>query len=1263
MSFMPLLLLCLLSYCGKSFLLDYFWGEVSLRYRAASFCIIFLALLFYAPGAVFGQGTDLGTIRGTVTDSTGAVIPGATVTVTDALTNTARETRTNSQGNYEMFGLKPGTYRVVITAVGMSKKEITDIVLNGSDTVSADAVLKVSAAQESVVVTMEAPAINTEDQTISQTLNNQAIVELPRDSRNVYTFLYLNPNVTQADSDGSFKIIGAQSYGASFSLDGQRSSGGIFGDHTDSQPSLEAVGEINLLTSDFSAEYAGVANIRVTTKRGGADYHGSAFYNNKNSALAAWTLDDQNGKANFSPTTFQSKYPNPYFNFNDIGGSVGGPIPLLKRTWFFAAYERNYAVAPVKIASNTIPHPSLYAGDFSALNDSAKPLVPSGVTLTAQEIATDTIPDTNPNDPPGSLRFVTIPSRLLNPDVQKLISVYFPKIGLSAPINPNNGRISGGYQTILSGNSTLDIGTMRLDHDFSEKNHLYGVYNVSPHVNAMSPVVNPFTGLGLTQNDQRNNTVSLSYAHAFQATKVNEARGGFNRQSLLRHSNTTLQGFLSSIGFDQSDIDAYGAVVGPFALSTFGHPAINFNGTFATFTNGGRNTFRPLDQNLITFGDTLTWIVGKHDFRMGGDVVRNAAVDGFALNRGNPRGSMTYGGSGTNPFTKFLLGLPPTSVSYVLQPRPAMDVHNWEHGYFFQDTWKATSRLTFNLGLRYELITPFIDKNDLIANFDPNYVNPTTGQLGRFVIPSTKTLKYLDTRIISFGYVLAKDSGLGVGRGVVRTDKTDFSPRIGVAYRLGNKSVIRGGYGIYYPTSAAQGIRDPIATNPFNQSITKRGATVPLDGWPDPSNTGISPLTGGTITSGTNGTPAVNAVPFGLTQPRIHQYNVTFEREIGWGSAVRFSYLGATMHGLIAGKDLNELQPSDVPFGTNVVDDNGNPIGICDPVNNGDCGISNADAQRYRFPALGDFVLSYGNYGHAQSNAFQTQLEHRFSHGLMFNISYTLLDQKSTALDTGNSSLGGITYNQFQPDSDYGVDGYVSRHRVVAYGIYDLPVGRGRQYGSSMSRWADTIVGGWQTTFNMFAKSGTGFTPFWICDDCNPIEPGNIGISSLDAVGDFGAEPSFRPVVLSNNFNQKTGDQIWNPAAFGLPSVGPDIFTQAGVAKRNMLWGPGTWGVNLGVHKDFRFSERVKAQFGADVNNVFNHPLLSPDASAGGGCGVFALLGDFNVEVDQTTGKLLPINPATDVNLNSDFGRLKSSFKQEGIDSRRTVRLRLRITF
>jgi len=646
-------------------------------------------------------------------------------------------------------------------------------------------------------------------------------------------------------------------------------------------------------------------------------------------------------------------------------------------------------------------------------------------------------------------------------------------------------------------------------------------------------------------------------------------------------------------------------------------------------------------------------------------MVYNEAQDGFALNRNNVRGAITYTGTGLTPFTDFLLGLPGTSVSTVSDPRPAMDVHNWESGFFFQDTWRLTSRLTLNLGLRYELITPFIDKNDLIANFDPNFVDPSTGQLGRFVIPSNKTLQFLDSRIVNFGYVLAGNSGLDVGRGVVRTDKNDWSPRVGLAWRIGNKSVIRGGYGIYYPTSAAQGIRDPIATNPFNQSVTKRNGATPLEGWPGNGVDGISPISGGAISS-TGNTPAVNVVPFGIHQPRIHQYNVTYEREIGWDSVVRVSYLGSTMHGLIAGKDLNQIAASDTPFGVTAIDDDGNllPGQICDPTAF-NCGISPADMSRYRFPALGDFVLSYGNYGHAQSNAFQAQFERHYTKGLLLNLAYTYLDQKSTALDTGNSSLGGVAYDSLNPDQDYGIDGYTSKHRLVAYGVYDLPVGRRRQYGANMNAWEDGIIGGWSTTFNMFAKSGTGFTPFWICDDCNPVEPGNIGISSVDAVGDFGAEPSYRPTVISKDYNKKTGDSIWNAPAFGLPSVGADVLSNPANAKRNLLFGPGTWGVNLGVHKDFHFGERFTAQIGADVDNVFNHPLFSPDEDSGGGGGTFALLGDFNIRVDPATGKLLPIGQGhpEDIIPNPDFGRLINSFSQEGVDSRRTVRLRLRITF
>ena len=227
-----------------------------------------------------------------------------------------------------------------------------------------------------------------------------------------------------------------------------------------------------MLSNDFSAEYAGIANIRVTTKRGGAGYHGSMFYNNNNAALAAWKLQDQIGKANFAPSPFQSKYPNPYFNITDVGGSLGGPVRGLKKTWFFAAYERDWTVSPTTVQSSTLPHPSMWGGDFSLVDDAVKPHVPGDVVLTPTEVANDTV---------GGLgqQFITIPSRLLNPTVQSLIGTYFAKIGLSAPINPANGRVPG-FETILPGRSVQDTGTLRVDHNFSEKDRVFATSTTPP---------------------------------------------------------------------------------------------------------------------------------------------------------------------------------------------------------------------------------------------------------------------------------------------------------------------------------------------------------------------------------------------------------------------------------------------------------------------------------------------------------------------------------------------------------------------------------------------------------------------------------------------------------------------------------------------------------------------------------------------------------------------------------------------------------------
>jgi hypothetical protein len=1250
--FYGILFLLLLSNRDKNAPINFcvLWGISMKTAMRIVFVLMFLSLVSQF---LFAQGTDLGTIRGTVTDSTGAVIPHASVSIVDLHTNATRATTTNGQGDFQAFGIAAGNYKVVISMSGMQTVQVTGIVIRGSDTVAADAVLKPATSQQSIEVTSAAPIVDTEDQTVSQSISSVAVVDLPRDSRNVYSFLYLNPNIVQGPTDGQFKFVGSQSYGANFTIDGQRSNGGIFGEPSHTQPSLEAVDAINVLSNDFSAEYAGIANIRVTTKRGGANYHGSIFYNNSNSALAAWKLQDKIGKAGFAPTPFQSSYPTPYFNINDAGGSFGGPVPGLKKTWFFAAYEKNWTVTPVSVQNSNLPHPTLSAGDFSLVPDNNKPLVPAGIGLTPQEQAADTV---------GGLgqRFITIPSRLLNPVVQKLIGTYFPQIGISAPID-SNGRVPD-YATLLSGSQSRHEGTLRIDHEFNDNNRVYGTYQASELTEADTNVQSPFTGLGLTQNYRRNNLISGSYTRIFSPTIINELRGGFNYEKLRRNSNTTLRSFLSSVGFDDSDITAYGDVVGASQLDTTGHPAISFSNRFVTFQNGGRNTNRPSDQDLATFGDTLTWTIHKHNLKMGADFVRNYAIDGFAFNRGNPRGLMTYTGAGTTPYADWLLGQAPFSVSYIAEPRPAMTVHNWESGFFVQDDWKVSNRLTVNMGLRYELITPFTDANDLMVNFDPSFVG-TGGQKGRFIIPSEKTLDFLDTRIIGLGVVTADKSGLGVGKGLVRTDKNNLAPRFGMAFRLTDKSVIRGGYGFYFPTSAAQGIRDPLATNSFNQTLQKRidpnDAANVLSPWPGFSH-GFSPFTGGAVITGFGGLPSINAVPVGLQQPRIQQYNATYEHELFTDSSIRLSYIGSTLSGLIAGADLNEIQPSDTPFGTTLgVDAEAPalPTDACDPFNNGDCGYSTADLGRQPFPGLGDFLESFGNRGHGRMNSFLAEFTKRYTHGLLLDFSYSYVDQKSTGLDTGNSSLGGTIYNPFEPDHDYGQEGYVSHNRFVAYGVFDLPVGHGKRIGSGMSGWKEAVLGGWQTTFNMFAKSGTGFTPFWVCDDCGPVSPGNVGVGSVDAVGDFNTT-SYRPVVVGNP-NHKVGGAIWDANAFALMPLGADLFSNPNIATRNMLHGPGTWGANLGIHKNFQIGERVIASLGADIDNLFNHALFSPDQDNGGGGGLFAQLGEFSLGVDPTTKQ---INIA-DLAPNLDFGKLLNSFSQEGVDSRRTVRLRLRITF
>ncbi|MGH9935444.1 MAG: hypothetical protein ACREAM_04305, partial [Blastocatellia bacterium] len=528
--------------------------------------------------------------------------------------------------------------------------------------------------------------------------------------------------------------------------------------------------------------------------------------------------------------------------------------------------------------------------------------------------------------------------------------------------------------------------------------------------------------------------------------------------------------------------------------------------------------------------------------------------------------------------------------------------------------------------------------------FDPDFTGPN-GRRGRFIVPTRETLASIDPRMIAYGVVTADEAG--VGRGLIKRDTNNVAPRLGAAWRVTEKSVIRGGYGLFYPTSAAQGMRDPIATNAFNQGRTKTSpAATPLSGWPGGLNPhGISPFSGGALRV-LGSQPSVNAVPFGLQQPRIQQYNATFEQELPWKLALRASYLGTRIGGLISGIDLNMIAPSDTPFGTTT----GDGVTACTPGT--DCDLSAADRARLPFPELGSFLLSFGNTGRGRSHALQLEVNRRFSSGFTFNASYTLLDHKSSAPDTGNSSLGGTVYNQFRPDSDFGTEAFVSRHRFIAYGIIEMPFGKGRKFGSSVPTVVDAIAGGWQMSWNMFAKSGFGFTPYWACGNCSPAFPGNIGSDSIDAVGGFGGT-SFRPVVTGDP-SVRSGDRFFNPDAFGAPPLGADVFENANVAKRNLLRGPGAWGANLGLDKSFRIREGMRLRLGAQFNNVFNHPVRPPSDN-----NAIALLGTFNIAVNPATRRV----ELASLDRNVDFGRFFDSFNQESIDNRRTIRITLRLTF
>jgi hypothetical protein len=1119
-------------------------------------------VLLLATAVPAATQTTLGTIRGTVVDQQEHVVPGATVVIIDESTSVAREVQTDGQGLFEIPNLRPGTYTVTATLTGFKKAQRTGVVLRAASIVRTDLSLDVGSLEDLVTVTAGGTNITVESQAIARGLDEQQLRDLPRNSRDIQDFLTLNPNIV-GGFDG-IQFLGGRTYGSSYIQDGQPSSAGIFGELSNAAPGLDAIQEVQVLSSSYSAEYGGLAGVIVSTKRGANRYHGTGFYDYNSNELNARTyVQALNNVPRNDPNSDTHDYR--------YGVSLGGPIAR-NRTFFFGNYEGSKLKAIGGGSQAVVPTAAMRNGDFSANSFTVRdPL--TGVQFQGNRIPTDRI----------------------DPSARRILDFFYPL--------PNQTNLAAGgygaYRQIVPLSRDRDRADLRVDHELSGRDSLFTRLSwqrrdpdTFTFENTGGNGGGGLTNLGLLDRQSKAVTLAGGWTRIWSGTMVSEFRGGYTQDKRNRKSH-----FVAGALGSQFQIE-----VPPLAVAAPGFPAFLFSGGNrpSDIRDQRQNAFRDLDQSSASVSSTSTWLRGRHSIKFGGIYTRNYAKDGYSTGANESKGAYAFSGFATgNSFADFLLGLP----NQVREQRNTrgnlpMDTFSNDWAVFAQDDLKLTPRLTLFLGLRYEVIGVFIDKNDIYANFVP-----TDG--GHHVVPSTAIAALLPPGAVRLGRTLTSDQ-FDVGRGLIKTDRNNISPRLGFAQRLdsGNKTVLRGGFGIFHPTGAAQGARDIMSRNPFRYTIT---FTRPRLQQGFSSGTRSESLGFGN-----------QGLQLDLELPDIYQYNLTLERELPGGLGARVSYLGSTMKKLLVHRDYNTVKASAVPLG--------------------DVDSDPAARARLPFPIYGTFMDITENKGEGQFNALQLELQRRFKGGLAVNAAYTLAGSDSNAPDSGNSTIGVVQYDPYDIEKDRGPDPNVVKHRVVMNSTWEIPIGRQRAFGSGLPHWADAIVGGWTVSTIFQARTGPHLTPFFTYGDTGNIYPANTG-RTLDGVGQFGE--AWRPDVTGDPNTGGNRAQFYDLTKFKLPAPGT-----LGNAKKGSVLGPGTWIVNFALYKDIVRARGFSADFTAVLDNAFNHPQFAVGLGTDG----FMDLTDFLINGEAANGTTAVL----------DAGTVGST---EGFSVGRVVRLGIRLRF
>ncbi|HTF68878.1 MAG TPA: carboxypeptidase regulatory-like domain-containing protein, partial [Edaphobacter sp.] len=1110
--------------------------------------------------------SDTAQIQGSALDASGAVVPGAKITLTDKDTAAVYTATSDASGHFTFSALQRGHYQAQVQAAGFAS-EVQNFTLEVSQVQALNFRLKTGSVSTTITVTDAAPLVNTTTSSTGTVIEGRQVTELPLNGRNFTQLALLVPGVTrgaygsdaQGDNGNSETYRYSETGGAALSVNGLRTQANNFEldglDNNDALvntivffPPVEATHEFRVTTSVAPAEFgrAGGAIVQSSIKSGTNQFHGSAFVFDRDQIFDA------------SPNYFSPTTPAPTFHRTQFGGTMGGPI-WKDKLFMFGDYQGLRLKQPNGSSFQTVPTALERQGDFSELLTAGSTISTNVPTQTVVTNCTTANTTAGPNgsiyDPltcapfPGN----KVPMGRINQAGLNYLNAFpLPNHGPAQ----GNATLQNNYFTSPSQVQRFDDFDVRLDWTATSKDAVFARYSYGQDnltKGSLFPALP--AGFGSGSNPTHPRGEAAGYTHTFTANLVNEFRYGHVRD---------FYGYTPP--FDGTPVSQNLGIVNANRSSLLGGGAA-INGGYLAYTGDGGPYTVPQSSNQFT--DEVSWTKGLHTLKFGASIEKRQ-VSFFQGN--NAKGMFDYSGANFTGFSMsdMLAGFVDDYAIGVASSFFVTD--NWETGYFAQDDWKVTPRLTLNLGLRYDLYTFPYEEHNNQSNFNL----------------TTQTLQVAGTDELS--------------RSIVKTNFNNFAPRVGFAYDLTGegKTVLRGGYGIFYFLDRG-GVGNQLSDNPdFNGSASY--SDVPTNGGFRINFSGQAPANDN---NNRNATAALPLPVFGSTVNRndpinaslisvdphlptsmIQQWNLQFQRQLNTNATVTISYVGTTSQHLMSWFNLNSQMLDTAPN-----------TKLYESLNSITRGIAN---------------------GASNYNGLQVFLNSRMSHGFQYTAAYTwshTLDDSNGAFSTGTNGAGSRIFIQPSGAADfkanYGNSDQDERQVFTFSALAELPFGSGKMFASNIPKALDEVIGGWQLNAITTLQSGTSFDVtadnYFYDAGGNPMKP-SAGVNNRADI--------VKPIHYIKSLHEwfDTSGFVRPPVID--PNGETSTYIRPGTLNRNQLVGPAYRDLDLSLFKNFPITERIFAEFRAEAYNLTNTPAFTNPNGDVDSCPVVAV-----VCTSSTTGQ------------------------------------------